>query len=223
MPTVFLGHSVGEYSALTAAGALNFSDAMKLVQIRGKLMEGAQRNKEEMGMAALIPAPSKFADMRHKLQEIDNVDIAAFNSRNQIMISGFKKDVTTCCDYLKSLKLLRVSKVLENVHIAFHSRLMSEAKKEFMEEIESVNFMPLKPDCQFISNNSAQATSHDQVKELLLRQFTEPVLWQPSIETCLQVDPSMTFIEFGPGKVLSNMLKKDFGIENVADFPETCK
>lgn len=223
MPTVFLGHSVGEYSALTAAGALKFYDALKLVQIRGKLMKCAQINKEEMGMAALMPVPSKYDDLRQKLKLFENVDIAAFNSPNQIMISAFKKDVIACCDYLKDLKLLRASKVLENIHIAFHSRFMADAKKEFMKEIERVDFMPLKPNYQFISNNTAQVTSHDHVKELLVRQFTEPVLWQPSIETCLQVDPSMKFIEVGPGKVLSHMLRKDFGIENVADFPETCK
>lgn len=220
-PALFLGHSIGEYAALTAAGSLQFDDAVRLVQLRGKLMESSRQYTEEMGMVALMPTPSALLNLKERIRDLGNIDIAAFNSPTQIMISGLKKDLAASCEILKSQKLIKASKVLENVHIAFHSRLMLKAKMAFMSEIEKIDFMPLNRNCLFISNNTGQIESYSQVKDLLARQFTEPVLWQSSVETCLRVDPSIKFVEFGPGKVLTRMLRKDFGVDQIIEPFET--
>jgi len=202
-----MGHSIGEYSALVASSMVSFEDAMRLVHARGQLMAACSTSKD-LGMVALkLSSPfsefSKFFEEHSELQ----VDIAGINSSTQIVVSGLKTEIDDLVKELKSL--IARSAPLYNVSHPFHSRYMKHARDHFGAELDRVQFHP--PNGVVVSNVTGEPADHQEFPKLLQEQITLPVMWKPSIDHALTF-PNVTFIEVGPKKVLSNLLRQD-GIE----------
>jgi [acyl-carrier-protein] S-malonyltransferase len=204
------GHSVGEYSALVAAGSLSFEDALLLVRKRGELM---QECKEGTMAAILGLTKEEVVEISKKT----NVEIANYNSPKQIVIAGTYENVKEACEFIK--KNYNAKSVMLNVSGAFHSSLMMPAKKEFDKFIETTNFKRCKvPVADNVSGE--YIIEPEEIKNNLKEQIVKPVMWQKSIEKLLE-DNVDTFIELGPGKVLTNLVKRinenviAYNVENI--------
>ena len=194
------GLSLGEYSALVAAGSIDFQDALRLVQERAAFMEEAAKENQG-GMAAVIGFD------REKLVEIcrqTGAQIANFNSKEQIVITGLKVKVDAAIEAIKAAggeKIIPLS-----VSGAFHSSLMSSAAAKFSDSLKSRTIKP--SNIPVISN--VHATPHvdsQQIRLDLARQITESVQWVKSIEY-IASQGITTFIEIGPGKVLKGLMRR---------------
>lgn len=198
------GHSLGEYSALSACGALSFENGLKIVRERGKAM--LQAGIDNPGtMAAVIGLdPSQIEDVCSKASEKGIVQPANFNSPGQIVISGSVEGVQEAMKLAKESGAKLVKELV--VSGAFHSPLMESAKeklKAVLDETEIKN--AAKP---VYTNVSAKAVSfNEDIKELLYKQVTSPVRWQEIIENMIN-DGVEEFYEIGPGKVLQGLVKK---------------
>ncbi|MFC1517086.1 ACP S-malonyltransferase [Candidatus Margulisiibacteriota bacterium] len=202
LPDIVAGHSLGEYSALVAAGALSFEDAVKLVNLRGKLMEAAVPQGKGT-MAAILGL--KREQIEEELKKISGIaEIANINCPGQIVISGETFAVKEACDKLSKAGAKRA--VLLPVSGPFHSSMMAPAGEKLKAEIEKLELKV--PKFKFIANVTADyAEDPVQIKDLLVKQVSSSVLWQPSIER--MIDDGVTeFTEVGPGKVLSGLIKK---------------
>ena len=209
----FAGHSLGEYSALAASESLNFDQTIKLLKKRGKAMQSAVP-KGEGGMLAVLGTD---IEKLNKILE-DNVSsykcfIANDNSNGQIVLSGKNKDIESLILDLKkdSIKNIRLP-----VSAPFHCELMRKATEVMRKEIEITEFK--KPNNSIVSNvTSIETRDPLQIKELLIKQIESPVRWRESI--IYMVNKGVRkFIEIGPGKVLSGLIKridKNLGITNV--------
>jgi len=199
----FAGHSLGEYSALSCAGYLEFSDTIKLLRIRGDAMQNAVP-KGEGGMLAVLG--SKVDIIENILKENQSnfiVQIANDNSEGQIVLSGKNDDLNKLITILKSknIKNIRLP-----VSAPFHCKLMSKATEVMKKEIEKVNFQLSKN--KLISNVTAEEISNnEELKKLLINQIENRVRWRESIENMLNKEVNH-FIEIGPGKVLSGLVKR---------------
>ena len=216
-PAFVAGHSLGEYTALVAANVLEFADAIRLVRERGRLMQKAGEIKPG-GMVAVIGSDEAT------LQEIcseTGAEIANFNCSGQVVISGSKEALARAMDVAKAKGALRV--IALQVSGAFHSTLMQPTIEGMSEAISQINFKT--PEVPIVVNSTAQPVSTAEgVKEELLRQLCHCVQWQPSIEYMVGEGVS-TFIEIGPGKVLSGLIKRissTVQVLNVSD-PESIK
>ena len=203
-PEVAAGHSLGEYSALVAADALSFEDALKIVKRRAELMQTA--GEENPGsMAAVIGLAS--SDVEEVCQEASLAGIvqpANFNSPNQIAISGSVNGVKKAMDLAKERGAKRVIPLV--VSGAFHSPLMKQAQLGLKEELEKVHFKQAK--IPVFTNVTAQpVTAPAEIKELLYKQLTSPVRWAESIQNMI-ADGADKFYEVGPGNVLTGLLKR---------------
>ncbi|MFC1478222.1 ACP S-malonyltransferase [Candidatus Margulisiibacteriota bacterium] len=201
-PDIVAGHSLGEYTALVAAGVLSFEDAVKLVNTRGKLMEKAVPAGKG-AMAAIIGLEEE--KLTGICREVDGiVDLANINTPVQIVISGESDAVKSACAGADAAGAKRV--VPLTVSGPFHSLLMKEIAEEFSAELEKYNFKDaLIP---VVSNVLAEKVqSADQIKELLVKQLYSPVLWRQTIENMVKYGVT-DFKEVGPGKVLTGMLRK---------------
>ncbi len=194
------GHSLGEYSALVAAGSLKFEDALLLVQKRGMYMQEAV--PVGMGaMAALLGCG--YEDIEKALTKIEKgvVEIANWNSQEQIVISGHKEAVD------KALAVINPPRsIILPVSAPFHCRLMKSAEEKLSYDLDQVEFKGLK--FPIITNVDAKVIHKgDEARDALKRQVTQPVLWFKSMEILLKekADP---FVELGPGKVLSGLAKR---------------
>ena len=201
-PQMVAGHSLGEFSALVAAGALSFEDGLRLVSIRAQAMQMAcEANPGTMAAILALPAD--------KVEEIcsiiDGVVVPAnYNCDGQIVISGDLEAVAMACEKMKEAGAKRALGL--PVGGAFHSPLMGPAAKELAEGIESVEFKA--PFCPVYQNVTAQATTDPtEIKRNLLEQLTSSVKWTQSVENML-ADGADTFIECGPGKVLQGLVGK---------------
>lgn len=199
-PALVAGHSLGEYTALVAANVIGFSDSVRLVRERGRLMQEAGKTMPG-GMAAIIGIDEE------SLEEVcreTGSQIANFNCSGQIVISGTRESLARSMDLAKARGARRV--VPLQVSGAFHSILMQPTVDGMAQAISQVNFgLPQVP---IVANSTAQPmTSPDEVKEELLRQLCHCVQWQPSVEYMLG-DGVSTFIEIGPGQVLSGLIKR---------------
>lgn len=201
-PSAVAGHSLGEFSALTAAGALSFKDGLLLVKTRADAMQQACE-KEPSTMAAILGLQD---DIVEKICEnIDEIVVAAnYNSPGQIVISGSLKGIDLAIEELKKVGAKRAIKLA--VGGAFHSPLMHSAKEKLEEAIKTTKFND--PICPIYQNVDAKPSKDKEIiKQNLILQLTSPVLWSQTIQNIMK-DGINTFIEIGPGNVLSGLVKK---------------
>ena len=199
----FAGHSLGEYSALSCAGYLNFSDTLKILRIRGDAMQ----NSIPKGQGGMVAVLGSSVEIIEKILK-DNKDkfiaqIANDNSEGQIVLSGRIKDLDNMILTLKenSIKNIRLP-----VSAPFHCSLMSNATKIMKEEINKLNFKESQN--KLISNVTAEEISSiEDLKNLLIKQIENRVRWRESVINMIKNDVNH-FIEIGPGKVLSGLVKR---------------
>ena len=199
----FAGHSLGEYSALSAAGYLDFSDTLKLLRIRGDAMQNSVPNGEG-GMVAVLG--STVLEIEKILSENNmnkNIEIANDNSEGQLVLSGRNFDLDIL---IKILKSKRIKNLKLPVSAPFHCRLMSKATEIMRKEIDKLSFKDSKN--KLISNVTADEISDkNELKKLLIYQIESRVKWRESVIN--MIDKGVNhFIEIGPGKVLSGLVKR---------------
>jgi trans-AT polyketide synthase/acyltransferase/oxidoreductase domain-containing protein len=194
------GHSVGEYAALFAAGYIEFADGLRMVQKRGELMH----QQSGGGMAAVL-GMDLDAVQKVLLENADlsGVDIANINAPEQIVLSGKKEDIEQAQAAFEAAGARRF--VVLNVSGAFHSRYMQEPGQEYREFIQSVAFR--EPKFPVISNLEAKPYDLARAQDLLVKQIYSPVQWVDSI-LFLRSRGEMEFLELGPGKVLTGLLRR---------------
>ena len=201
-PKKVAGHSLGEFSALVAAGVLSFEDGLKLVSIRAMAMQKACENTNGT-MAAILALENNVIE--NVCTNVDGKVVAAnYNCPGQVVISGEYKAVQKACEILTEKGARRA--LILPVSGAFHSELMNEAKQELTEAINKARFN--EPICPIYQNvTSVGETSIITLKENLISQLTSPVKWTQSINKMIE-DGATEFIEIGPGKVLQGLIKK---------------
>ena len=199
----FAGHSLGEYSALCAANFLSFSDTIKLLKTRGEAMQNAVP-KGEGGMLAVLG--SKVEVIEYILSKNENnfiVQIANDNSEGQIVLSGRNNDIEKLIQVLKSENIKNIKLP---VSAPFHCQLMNNATEIMMNEIQKLNFHESKN--KLISNVTAKEISNkEELKTLLIDQIENRVRWRESVVYMINNGVNH-FIEIGPGKVLSGLIKR---------------
>ena len=201
-PEMVAGHSLGEFSALVAAGAMDFEQGLKLVSIRAQAMQKACEMNPG-AMAAVLMLDSETIE--RICEETEGIVVAAnYNCDGQIVISGEKAAVDAACIRLKEAGARRALPL--PVGGAFHSPLMEPARAELAEGIEKAVFKT--PICPVYQNVTAQpSTDPTEIKANLLSQLTSPVRWTQSVQNMI-ADGADTFIELGPGKVLQGLVAK---------------
>ena len=201
-PAMVAGHSLGEFSALVAAGALEFADALRLVAARANAMQKCCQAVPG-GMAAIIGMPD--AEVERICAQVEGVVIPAnYNCDGQVVISGEKEAIAEACRLLTEAGAKRALPL--NVSGAFHSPLMEPARAELADAIEKTTFH--KPLCPIYQNVSAKAeTEPEQIKKNLLAQLTSPVRWTQSVRAMMK-DGAQEFVEIGPGNVLQGLIRR---------------
>ena len=199
----FAGHSLGEYSALSCAGYLNFGETIKILRLRGDAMQNSVP-KGEGGMLAVLG--SKIEDVEKILSDNQNnfvAQVANDNSNGQIVLSGKTKDLQILSEFLKDNKIKNIKLP---VSAPFHCSLMSKATMAMTEELQKINFKQSKN--ILISNVTAEEISNtEDLKHLLIKQIEKRVRWRESILNMINKGVNQ-FIEIGPGKVLSGLVKR---------------
>lgn len=201
-PDMVAGHSLGEFSALVAAGALSFEDGLKLVAQRANAMQKACELQPST-MAAILGLEDAIVE--DICAKVDDVVVAAnYNCPGQLVISGSIEGVNKACALLTEAGAKRALKL--NVGGAFHSPLMESAKVELQAAIEAVNI--LSPRCPIYQNIDAKPqTDPAVIKENLIAQLTGAVRWTQTVQNML-ADGATAFVEVGPGNVLQGLVKK---------------
>ena len=201
-PDMTAGHSLGEFSALVAAGALSFEDGLKLVSQRALAMQKACE-VEPSTMAAIVGLEDNVVE--EVCASIDDVVVAAnYNCPGQLVISGSIEGVDKACEKLTEKGAKRALKL--SVGGAFHSPLMEPARAELAKAIEETNIVA--PVCPVYQNvNALPFTDPAEIKKNLIAQLTAPVRWTQTVENML-ADGATHFTEIGPGKVLQGLIKK---------------
>ncbi|EIM74479.1 malonyl CoA-ACP transacylase [Nitritalea halalkaliphila LW7] len=201
-PEMVAGHSLGEFSALTAAGALRFEDALSLVYQRALAMQEACEINPS-GMAAILGLED--TKVEEICAQIDGIVVAAnYNCPGQLVISGANEAVAAACEALKAAGAKRALPL--PVGGAFHSPLMAPAQEKLERAIEKTTFHT--PTCPIYQNVSAQGTTDIAIiKENLKAQLTGPVRWTQSVQQMI-ADGATSFTECGPGNVLQGLVKK---------------
>ena len=220
----FAGHSLGEYSALASAGYLNFSETIKLLRVRGDAMQNAVP-KGEGGMLAVLGSTIENIEKILKDNEKKfTAEIANDNSEGQIVLSGKNNDLSKLAEFLK---LGNIKNIKLPVSAPFHCKLMNKATEIMKKEIENLNFQESKN--ILISNVTAKEISNkDELKKLLINQIENRVRWRESVINMISKGVNH-FIEIGPGKVLSGLIKridksvKINTINNIKDLQELQK
>lgn len=201
-PDMVGGHSLGEFSALVACGAVDFESALRLVAVRASEMQKCCEANPG-GMAAIIGLPNE------KVEEIcagtSGIVIPAnYNCNGQVVISGEKQAVEAACEAMKAAGAKRALPL--SVSGAFHSPLMEAARVELGKAIEKTEVKT--PSCPIYQNVTAKPeTDPARIKENLLQQLTSPVKWTQTVENML-ADGATTFRELGPGNVLQGLIKR---------------
>ena len=201
-PDLVAGHSLGEFSALVAAGVLNYEDGLKLVSIRAKAMQKSCE-KTNGTMAAILALDNNVIEKICK--DVEGVVVAAnYNCPGQLVISGAVEAVKNACKALTEAGAKRT--LLLPVGGAFHSPLMQPAKSKL--EIAIENTRVNKPSCPVYQNVTARGTSDPELlRSNLVAQLTAPVKWTQSVQQMIS-DGAINFIEVGPGNVLQGLVKK---------------
>jgi len=199
-PSFVAGHSLGEYTALVAAKAVKFSEALKLVQERGRLMQNAN-SAHPGGMAAIIGLNELIVK---EICEQTDLEISNINSREQIVISGSKENIPNALDLAKTRGAKKV--VPLPVGSAFHSTLMEPTIGGMTKALALVNLSDAK--VPIVANSTAKPIlAAAEIREELLRQLCHCVHWLKSVEYMFKAGVS-TFVEIGPGKVLSSLVRR---------------
>lgn len=201
-PDMVAGHSLGEFSALVAAGALSFEDGLRLVSARAMTMQKACELQPSTMAAVLGLDDSKVEEICAGIDEI--VVAANYNCPGQLVISGSVKGIDMACEKLKEAGAKRALKLA--VSGAFHSPLMEPARQELEAAINSTPFN--KPVCPIYQNVTAKPTTNpDEIKKNLVAQLTAPVRWTQTVQNMI-ADGATEFVELGPGNVLQGLIKK---------------
>jgi len=199
----FAGHSLGEYSALACAGYLDFSETIKILRVRGDAMQNAVP-KGEGGMLAVLGL--KIDDLEKIFKDNKNkyeIQVANDNSDGQIVLSGKTKDLQTLSEFLRNN---RIKNIKLPVSAPFHCNLMSKATEVMTKELQKIDFKKSKN--ILISNVTADEISNiEDLKSLLIKQIEQKVRWRESILYMINKGVNQ-FIEIGPGKVLSGLVKR---------------
>ena len=204
-PEMTAGHSLGEFSALVAAGAISFEDGLKLVYARAMAMQKACEAKPST-MAAIIALPDETIEQICKeVSTDDNVVVAAnYNCPGQVVISGDIDAINKACEKLKEAGARRALPL--KVGGAFHSPLMASAQEELSEAIEHTEFHT--PQCPIYQNvDGLGHTNPEEIKHNLILQLTAPVRWTDEVRNMI-ADGATDFTECGPGKVLRGTIAK---------------
>lgn len=201
-PKMVAGHSLGEISALTAAGVLAFEDGLKLVSKRALAMQAACE-AEPSTMAAILGLENEVVE--RICEKVDGIVVAAnYNCPGQLVISGAMDAINTACEELKEAGARRA--LVLPVGGAFHSPLMEPARAELAQAIEATTFNT--PICPVYQNVTATAiTDPNEIKKNLVAQLTAPVRWTQTMQQMI-ADGVSEFTEVGPGKVLQGLVKK---------------
>ncbi|MBI2729167.1 MAG: ACP S-malonyltransferase [Sphingobacteriales bacterium] len=205
-PDMVAGHSLGEFSALVANGALSFEDALKLVSIRAQAMQKACELNPSTMAAVLALADDKVEEICAAVyKETGEVVVPAnYNCPGQLVISGSLKGIDIACEKMKAAGAKRA--LVLPVGGAFHSPLMEPAKEELQAAIESTSFYA--PTCAVYQNVAAKAVlDRDEIKKNLIDQLTGAVRWTQSVQAMIS-DGADKFTEVGPGKVLQGLVQK---------------
>jgi [acyl-carrier-protein] S-malonyltransferase len=207
------GHSLGEYSALVYADALDFETALRIVKVRGELMQKAGEQNPGT-MAAIVGLDDE--KVRKICDEVKDgiVQPANFNAIGQVVISGEVEAVKMAMEIAKREGAKMVKELV--VSGAFHSPLMESAKEELKKILDEVEFR--KPKIPVYFNVTAKPTFEvEEIKDLLYHQITKPVLWTQTILN-MRSDGAVKFYEIGPGKVLQGLIKRTLDDVEVAGF-----
>lgn len=201
-PEMTAGHSLGEFSALVAAGALEFEDALKLVSARAMAMQKACELQASTMAAVLGLEDEKVEEI---CKSVNGIVVAAnYNCPGQLVISGSVAAVEEACEKMKAAGAKRA--LVLPVGGAFHSPLMEPAKLELEAAIKATVFH--KPICPIYQNVDAKPyTNPDEIKANLIKQLTAPVRWTQTVRNMI-ADGATSFTEYGPGAVLQGLIKK---------------
>ena len=204
-PDMVAGHSLGEFSALVAAGALSFEDGLRLVAVRANAMQKAcEQNPGSMAAVLMLPEETVESICEECSKEGGVVVAANYNCDGQIVISGDKETVEKACAKMKEAGARRALPL--PVGGAFHSPLMESARAELAEGIGKTEFK--QPVCPVYQNVTALPVSDpEQIRINLLAQLTSPVKWTQTVRN-MHADGAGNFIETGPGKVLQGLIAK---------------
>jgi [acyl-carrier-protein] S-malonyltransferase len=201
-PDALAGHSLGEFSALTAAGAIDFESGLKLVSQRAEAMQKAC-NQSEGTMAAVLGLEDQIVE--EICQQTSGVVVAAnYNCPGQLVISGNVDAIALACEDLKAAGARRA--LVLPVGGAFHSPLMEPARSELANAIDATHFSA--PLCPIYQNTTAQAVNEPKaIQKNLIAQLTAPVRWTQSVNAMIEAGIT-DFVEVGPGKVLQGLVRK---------------
>lgn len=195
------GLSLGEYAAITAAGAMAEEQAIRLVRKRGILMQNTYPAGKGTMCAVLTQDEQLVEDI---LKETEDVFAANYNCPGQIVITGKTKQVQLAKEKLEKAGVKRC--ILLNVSGPFHSPLFKTAGEELLAEMEKMEFSPLR--IPYVTNVTAEkVTDKEEIKPLLAKQVYSPVYWMQGVKTMIE-DGADTFIEIGPGKTLAGFMRK---------------
>ena len=209
----FAGHSLGEYSALACNGAISFEDALRILQKRGRFMQEAIPSGEGGMLVALGISSEEIQKILDKTNDMYECYIANDNSKNQVVLSGLIKDIDL---FSKDLESKNIKNIKLNVSAPFHCKYMKSASNKMTSFINNLKITKLnKP---IISNVTAkEAYSPEQIKTLLISQIEKKVRWLESVEYMIN-NGIKNFVEIGPGKVLSGLIKrinKDVNVKSI--------
>ena len=203
-PDFVAGHSLGEYSALVAAGALKFGDAVQIVRKRGKYMQEAVPAGEGAMAAILGLSPAVVADACKRAAEGEVCAPANLNSPDQTVISGHASAIKRAVELASQMGAKRA--VILPVSAPFHSALMQPAQDRLAADLKKTEFSNLK--MPLVTNVDADTISTgDEAREALIRQVSMPVRWEESVRMLIDEGVN-TFVEVGPGKVLTGLLRQ---------------
>ena len=209
----FAGHSLGEYTALVCAGSLSIEKAAYLLHERGKSMQDAVPSNQGAMLAVLGMTVDEVENEINLFKEQGVCEISNDNSNVQIVISGEKKTIDK---FNENLKRKKKKGILLSVSAPFHCSLMKKAAEKMKQKIQNTNF--IKPEPSIISNVTAQEeVDVNKIKPLLIDQITSRVRWRESVNYMIKKGVT-NFLEIGPGKVLSGLVKKinrDVEVSNI--------
>jgi [acyl-carrier-protein] S-malonyltransferase len=225
-PAMVAGHSLGEFSALVAAGVLDYPDALRLVRERGRIMKGAGETNPGAMAAVLGLDDVTLADVCKQASGDGVVVVANRNCPGQTVISGSASALERASELAKGRGAKRVARL--GVSIASHSPLMADAAKEFGTLVTAIELRD--PQVPVVANGSAQPmTARDEVAVEISQQMAAPVNWTGSVETMIG-HGIRTFIELGPGAVIQGLIKRidrEVTVLTIADLgldlPSTAK
>jgi [acyl-carrier-protein] S-malonyltransferase len=203
-PEMAAGHSLGEYSALVAAGALSFEDALTLVRLRGTLMQQAGQQRQGTMAAVVGLSPEDVKEVCREAAVAGIVQPANFNSPGQIVISGSVAGVHRAMELAKQ----RGAKLVKELVVsgAFHSPLMKSAQEGLKDALRTTTLRDAA--IPIYANVTAEPVMKaSEIRELLYLQLTQPVLWEQTVRN-MHRDGATTFLELGPGKVLQGLIKR---------------